>query len=225
MASFTLAELKARARVHADQEDSLFVSEAQLTGFLNKSLDALYDKVVGVWEDYFLTRTTATFTSTSYTLPVDFYKLVGLRVQGSNGRWQKLKKLIPEEEDAYLNTTNVDPELVRYRLESRRTLSLFPGFGTASVAARLSYIPLRPALVLDTDVEEWDASWEEWAVLDAAIKCMGKAEQDTTSLEKLRAAEEARIKDLAPSRDENDVARVADVTTGCGDHHNRTWWT
>jgi hypothetical protein len=213
MPTVTLAELKERARIHADQEDSTFVTEAALTGFLNKSLDALYDKLVVLWEDYKLTRVDITLTGDTYTLPEDFFKLVNLKVQSCAGPFKQLKRCTAAEEDFYLSATGLRPEEHRYKLEGEATLRFFPGYGSTEVPTKLAYIPLRTALVEDTDSEKWPQGWEEWAVLDTAIKMMGKAEQDTTALEKLRKAAEEHLAASAPKRDQNDVARVQDVTT------------
>lgn len=226
MPAVALSELMERAREHADQEDSTFVTDASLKRWLNKSLDALYGKVVVLWEDYYLTRLDTTLTGASYELPEDFFKLVNLKVKSLAGPLRQLGRCTAAEEDYYLAATGLRPEEVRYRIEGERTLRLFPGYGTSSVEAKLAYIPLRTQLVDDEDTFSAPQGWEEWAVLDTAIRMVTKAEQSTTGLEKLRAAEEARFLREAPKRDQNAMARVQDVTTLAelqpGDPR---WWT
>lgn len=213
MPEVALSELMVRAREHADQEDSTFVTDTTLKRWLNKSLDALYGKIVVLWEDYYLTRLDISLTGTSYELPADFFKLVNLKAKSQAGTFRQLTKCTAAEEDYYLAATGLRPEEVRYRVEGERTVCLFPGYGSSTVEGKLAYVPLRTQLVEDEDTFSAPQGWEEWAVLLTAIRMVTKAEQSTTGLEKLLLAEEERIVLEAPKRDQNSTARVQDVTT------------
>lgn len=217
MPEVALSELMTRAREHADQEDSTFVTDTTLKRWLNKSLDALYGKVLTLWEDYYLTREDISLAGESYELPADFFKLVNIKVRASSGKFVKLTKCTAAEEDEYLAATGLSPEEVRYRVEGERTLRLFPGYGSSTVDGKLAYIPLRTQLVEDEDTVNLPQGWEEWAVLDTAIRMVTKAEQDTSGLSRLQLAEEKRIEREAPKRDQNSTARVQDVTTAVGE--------
>ena len=77
----TLADIKNRARRRADMVNSQFISDAELLDFINASYAELYDLIVQTYEDYFVTSTTFTLTSSDagvYTLPSNFYKLKGV---------------------------------------------------------------------------------------------------------------------------------------------------
>jgi hypothetical protein len=223
--SVTLSELMDRAREHADQEDSTFVTDTTLKRWLNKSLDALYGKTVVLWEDYYLARLDTSLTGDSYALPSDFFKLVNLKVRSQAGPFRQLLRCTAAEEDYYLSATGLRPEEVRYRVEGARTVRLFPGYGAAAVDAKLAYVPLRTQLVEDSDAFDAPQGWEEWAVLDTAIRMVTKAEQDTAGLLRLLGAEEARFEREAPKRDQNSTARVQDVTTMVGmQPGDPNWW-
>lgn len=213
MPEVALSELMVRAREHADQEDSTFVTDDALKRWLNKSLDALYGRVVTLWEDYYLTRLDTSLTGDAYALPSDFFKLVNIKVRASTGKFVRLTKCTAAEEDDYLSVAGLPPEGVRYRVEGERTMRLFPGYGSTEVDAKLAYIPLRTQLVDDDDTFSAPQGWEEWAVLDTAVRMVTKAEQDTGGLLRLQLAEEARLLREAPKRDQNSTARVQDVTT------------
>lgn len=213
MPAVALSELMERAREHADQEDSTFVTDTTLKRWLNKSLDALYGKTVVLWEDYYLTRVEASLTGASYELPSDFFKLVNLKVKSLAGPYRQLVRCTAAEEDYYLTATSLRPDEVRYRVEGERTVRLFPGYGASTVEAKLAYIPLRTQLVEEEDTFSCPQGWEEWAVLDTAVRMVTKAEQDTSGLLRLQLAEEARFLREAPKRDQNSPARVQDVVT------------
>lgn len=213
MPPVTLATLKRRARVHADQEDSTFVTDEALVDFLNISLAALYDKLVVLWEDYKIIRDEVLVNGETFVFGDDFFKLLSFRVQTMDGKFRQLKRCGASDEDYLLNASGLRPEEHRYRLEGDRTIRFVPAYASDTVV-KLSYIPLRGPLVDDADSEDWPQGWEEWAVVDVAIKMVSKAEQSTTALEKLQAKAERHLEESAPQRDENDVARVQDVTTG-----------
>lgn len=210
MPAVTLAELRTRVLQAADLEGSSFVTTAELNVMVNGSVDALYDLLVGVWEDYFAKDIAVTLTGTSFVLPVDFYKLGGLDGVGSDSRWFPVQEAPWAERNRWRNLQGARPEDVRYTLRGN-TLQFLPGFGTQSVTGSLSYIPLRPRLVGDTDSVDFPQQWEEWAVIHAGLKCLTKAERDLTGLDYRMKMEDARIAKIAPKRRHGEVERVADV--------------
>jgi len=199
MATVRLDTLRARMLRHADLDDSAFISPDEARDFLNDSAGHLYDKLVTLWEDYYVTTAALTLTGTSVALPSDFYKLLAVDVPGSDGKWHGLKPYSHAERNRYRNESSGRPEDVRYHLRGLGTLQLFPGYPSA-VQGELRYIPALPPLVADADTVDF-LGWEEWVVLHAAMKCKVKAEMDTSGLEKLLALQEQRIQQAAPQRD------------------------
>ncbi len=198
---------------------SLFVSDAELTEYINKSIGELHDLLVSCYgEDYF--STSVQFTSTgasSYTLtasPVsitNFYKLRGLDIQ-DGGRWTSLKPFM-------FNERNRAREYVGLTLSERHRYRLMGGAvvfetnnppPTGSVL-RLWYVPLPATLTNDSDTFDGVNSWEEYVVVDAAIKMLRKEESDTSLLLRQKAELKLRIEQMAPNRDAGEPQRVTDV--------------
>jgi hypothetical protein len=211
----TLAQMRTRVRELADMQDSTFVTDSELAGYLNRALWALDDLLHNTWEDYYAVEETVTFSGTSYTLPSDFYRLIAVDVRGSTGAWVGLTQYNVADRNLYRNSTLTTPEAQAYRLSGRRSLLFLPGF-SGNVDARLIYYAQQPALALDSDTRDYPNGWEEWAILKAAIVCLGKEERDATHLERMLAMEDSRIRDAAPQRELAPVT-VADVETASAD--------
>lgn len=58
------------------------------------------------------------------------------------------------------------------------------------------------------------SGWEEYAIVDAAMKVMGKEESGTEALMARKLALKKRIEDIAANRDPGTAARTADVSSG-----------
>ena len=77
----SLSELRQLTRQRADNENSQFVTDTELTRYLNNSWGELYNLICENFnEDYFTTGYTFTLTSgtDTYDLPSDFYKSRGV---------------------------------------------------------------------------------------------------------------------------------------------------
>ncbi len=84
----TLAELRTAARQRADMVHSQFVSDDELTSYVNASYFELYDLLVQKYgNDYFVSESSFPLVSgtAKYGLPADFYKLLGVDLQVSGG--------------------------------------------------------------------------------------------------------------------------------------------
>jgi len=77
----SLTELRLLTRQRADQENSQFVNDTELTRYLNNSWGELYSLINENFnEDYFTTTSTVSMVSgtDTYDLPSDFYKMRGV---------------------------------------------------------------------------------------------------------------------------------------------------
>ena len=76
----TLSYLKEQVRSRADQQNSQFIQDAELTDFINGSASSLYDQLVQAAEDYFVKSATITIIAgqNEYALPSDWYKTLGV---------------------------------------------------------------------------------------------------------------------------------------------------
>lgn len=219
----TLLQLKTLARQEADQVNSLFVSDAELTSYINQSYFELYDLMVQKYgDDYFVGLPyvfTPNGTDDRYALPADFYKAIGvdLNLGNAGDSWITIHRFnmsdrnrfaVPNFQNFY-GVTNL-----RYRL-SGDTIWLTPT-PTSGQQMRIWYVPRMVELVADGDVAKGVSGWLEYVVVDAAMKMMAKEESDVSVLMARKQMLIQRIESAAENRDAGQPMVVADNSTGSG---------
>ncbi len=212
----TLAQLKERARQRADMENSEFVSDAELTQYINASLAELHDLLIGVYnEDYQMHEHifAGDGTNVAYNLPADFYKMRGVDVrQGPNGQWATVKRFNfnrrNEQQNAYLWNLLGLPYM-EYRIVGSTVR--FNRVPETNLEFRLFYNPKAAELVNDTDTYDDVNGFAEYVVVDAAIKMLQKEESDVSVLFAQKNALAQRITAMASNRDANEPASVTDI--------------
>jgi hypothetical protein len=90
---------------------------------------------------------------------------------------------------------------IRYRVQGSE-LKLTPQDNAEGVY-RIWYTPLMPLLSADADVFTGFNGFEEYVVVDAAIKMLAKEESSTTGLERQKAALLQRIQSMAKTVDDS----------------------
>ena len=216
MKTVTLLSLRNQARQRADMENSTFVSDSELNTYINASAAELYDLLIGVYEDYKLTsQNIAVVPGTdTYTLPTDFYKLRGVDlVLDSLGNAVTLKPFNFQERNSYLFTPTwnvVGLSYLRYHMQGN-SIRFVPVPNTAQ-SIKLWYIPAISTLSLDADLLDGVNGFEEYVVIDAAIKMRTKEETDTSELERQKALMITRVNAMAANRDAGNPEKVADVS-------------
>lgn len=102
------------------------------------------------------------------------------------------------------------------------SLSLFPaGTTISSITANTSFVVSNAATATSSNtlVRAWIDSttidgvsgWEEYVIVDAALKAMGKEESDVSLLAQQKMAMVKRLQDMAANRDAANPSTVADV--------------
>lgn len=206
----TLGQLKTSVRQRADQENSNFISDSELTSYINQSHSALYDLLVTAYgNDYFASgpfQIVTDGTNSAYALPDDFYKLLGVDLVTGPGQSRTLRPFNFSERNVYGQ--------VRYRLQGNNLL-LSPKPGS-SLHLNLWYIPQPPNLTDDntSTLTGVLAQYSEFIVLDSAIKCLVKEESDPSALLQSKAEIMKRIQDSATPRDAGRAYTVSDRTSG-----------
>lgn len=210
----TLAELKEQARQRSDMENSEFVSDAELTTYINSSLAELHDLLIASYcDDYVMAE--HTFSSDGgleYDLPSDFYKLRGCDVRRGNGEWATVKRFNfnrrNQQQNAYawnlLGLPYMEYRLVGSKIRFNRTPD-------TALEFRLFYYPKCTKLVTDSDSYDDVNQFAEYVVVDAAIKMLQKEESDVRVLAAQKEALKQRIKEMAANRDANEPASVTDI--------------
>lgn len=211
----TLAEIKEQARQRADMENSEFVSDAELTSYVNSSLAELHDLLIASYcDDYMMEEHLFTSDGTlNYALPDDFYKLRGVDVRrGPTGQWATVKRYNfnrrNEQQNAYawnlLGLPYLEYRLVGSKIRFNRTPD-------QALEFRIFYHPKLAKLTADADSYDDINGFAEYVVVDAAIKMLQKEESDVSVLMAQKEALRQRVIAMAANRDANEPASVTDV--------------
>lgn len=213
MSTVSLSTLRTRVRETADMEKSKFVSDATLNRFINASAARFHDMVTKAYEDYFLADPVSfTLASGEYqqTLATDFYKLVGVDYF-LGGSWVEVNKFnFHKRNITSANIVNrVYHPSIRYRLMGSKLV--FAPMDDAAGTYRYWYNPLYTPMTSDTDTIDGYNGWDEWVVVDSAIKCLRKEESDTSELVLERKELETAIFESAQNRDAGEPEQIADV--------------
>lgn len=216
MATWTLANLRTEVRRRADIETSQFVKDAEITNFINSSIAELYDLLSQKFgNDYFLSTYVFNLVSgtAAYTLPTDFFKSLGVDIKVSAANeYQTLKRYEFNERNRYnasLLRGVYGSSYIRYRVQGNEIKFAPPPTGNEEIT--VYYIPLPTTLVDDADTFDGYNGWEEYVIVDAAIKCMEKSEEDTRPLQARKQLLNLRIESAAGNRDAGFSPRIVDT--------------
>jgi hypothetical protein len=211
----TLANLRTRAKQRADMSDSEFIEDAEWLNYINASYAHFYDFLVGKFEDWYvqdpLSFTIADGEST-YSLPSDFYKLLGVDRNISGDDYVALRPFSFMDRN---KRRSADIHRGIYPHVSYRILGSELRFNPADQASgtyRLWYVPKYTDLSADSDTIDGVNGWEEWIVLDVARKALMKEESDITAVVMELRDLEKRILEMAQNRNVGDTDRIQDVT-------------
>jgi hypothetical protein len=208
----TFQELIDQSKDRADMTGSSFVTDPQWKTYINKSKDVLYDHLIGAYgEDYYTTSYDLTLVAgtESYSLPSDFYKLVSVELNIGGSEYIPLNRfsLRNRGRGFYNRYYNV----YKYRLLGDN-IHFTPNPSTGTTV-KLWYIPLATNLSLTTDELKGFNGWEEFIIIDAAIKAMRKEETDSSDLERDRAVLVNRLNAKKRNRDAANPMKVKDTSS------------
>ena len=202
-----------------------FIDRAELADYINGSISEWVDEVRGTtWNGTYnrSTQTIATVNGTqTYALAAGFLSLISVDVAISGGVVVSARSYQEEERNVFRNLPTLAgwgiAQPIYYQLQGSNISFIPIPSGVFSVA--VNYAPTAPTLVAGTDTLDSINGWEEFIVLDAAIKCVIKAGQnDTVALLTGRLeTQRARIRSLAPRRDQQFAERVHVIENAGGD--------
>jgi hypothetical protein len=194
----TLLDLKTAVRQRADMENSSFVSDTELLSLINNSYAELYDSLVSRFEDYYSKKDTFSLSGTNtHTLPSDFYKIRGLDYTTGVGTSESVSKWNFSDRNSSQLGHFRSPR--KYRIMGQ-SLTILPA-ESADGSYVMWYIPRYSKLNLDTDTLSDVMDFDEYIIVDSAIKCLVKEESDPTILLSIKEGLKQRILALASNRD------------------------
>ena len=136
----SLSELRQLTRQRADNENSQFVTDTELTRYLNNSWGELYNLIIENFnEDYFTTSHSFSLTSgtDSYSLPSDFYKLRGVDLVVTSTESVPLRRYNWAERTR--NSVTVRARDYRYRIQKGSII--FTPLPSTNDSIKIFYIP------------------------------------------------------------------------------------
>lgn len=214
----TLGTLSERVLQRANLEGrSAFIKPYELTDLINGSVAEWVDEVRGTtWNGTYARSLHAfnTVTNTQkYALPTDFLTLISVDVTVAGGAPVISARAYQEEQrNAFRNMPVMGgwglSQPIYYQIQGT-DISFIP-LPQGAYAVTVNYIPTAPVLADADDTIDSINGWEEFIVLDAAIKCLIKA-GETETLPVLGARLEqqrVRIRAMAPRRDQQFAERV-----------------
>lgn len=215
--TFTLDKIRLAAQQKADMENSDFISVDEWNANITRSYKELYDLLVSAYgSDYYVASSPFTITtdgvSKLFALPTDFYKLLGVDLSSdiSTSQFVTLKPFAFSERNKFNSRGLGLGSNIRYRLHGNKIL--FNQIPQAGLTVQIWYIPEPTNLTLDTDTLDGIAGWEEYVLVDSAIKALQKEESDTSDLRASKAQMYQRLVAMANDRDAGMPAVVSDVS-------------
>ena len=213
MSTVTLTDLITRVRQAADMVNTTFVTDAEITNYINSGATELYEILVNTFCDYFTTKTDIALVAdqSEYFLPSNFYRLI--------------KVFCIYDGDRY-NTRKIDIDLLDTRSKSLYATDDVRALRYYFCADQICFAPAPPTT---GTIEMWyvpqmtrleyggdtlsisiPVAWDEAIVLDAASACLAKEETDNSFLMGKKRAIIERIATYARERDSAEADMMVD---------------
>lgn len=212
-ATLTNMILAVRRRANIESQTG-FVSDLEITEYLNYCLSDLYDRLVqaGGQPWYRQTNTLTMVNGTaSYALPADFYRLVSVDINIGNNVVVSARPYMEFERNRfkwfYQGWFSSRP--IYYRLLGSN-INFVP-VPNAAFTVTLNYYPAFTKLVNGSDTFDGVNGWEEWAIWRTAAYCKAKGDEDPSYCQQMAAELAARIDGIAQARDAENPERVHEV--------------
>lgn len=207
----TLTNLLDDLRKRADIENVTDrFPDAELTEYLNQSIARLYSSLDMMDHTYYQTfRVVTTVDNTgSYSLPANFWHMKRVTLT-FEGKPYTLRRFNPLDTDAIerLGQSNYYP--VFYELAEDNIILRPTPAGDYDVTLYYAMAPQR--LTTGSDTFDGVAGFEEWVILNAAIKVRRKNRQDATDLMSDAAEVWSWIESTGHDRDVGQPIQVADL--------------
>lgn len=215
----TLSQMILAVRRRANIESQTgFITEAELTEYLNYCCSDLYDRLVQAGGQEWFRRSPPPFltnsTDDTYPLPPDFYRLTSVDVTISTNVVLTARPFMEEERNRYKWYPGwLYDRPIFYRLVGMGNIRFVPApSGTFTVG--LNYYPVFQKMVQQSDTFEGINGWEEEPIWRAVAYAKAKGDEDP-SFAMARVQElQGRIDALAQTRDATGPERVHDVDVG-----------
>lgn len=168
----SLGTLKTKIREQSDMVNSEFITDAELTRYINDSTAELRSLLMTAYgEDYYFARANVVFAAgvDEVSLPADWVKTFKLEI--ANGTRKTILRRF-----SMRNEHQSSGNCYRYReMGGKIYLDNIP---TSSLTLYLSYIPKYTPMVVDADEFDFVNNWDQYVVADVCLKMLAKQQDD-----------------------------------------------
>jgi hypothetical protein len=206
-----MTQLIAGTRQRADMENTQFVTDAELIGYLDNAYRRLYTMIVDSFDNWYvapLFPIPLIAGQSEYDLPTDMFKLLGVDLASGSRKYTLQPWSLAERNR--LNTTGWVEKPFRYILVGSK-IRVLPTPDATSESLEIIYVPSPAELTANSTVEVWNG-WDEYIMIEAAILCKQKEESDPTVLVMQREKVEKMIQDTMRVRDAGFPQKMTDVS-------------
>ena len=198
-------------RNRTNQENSTFVTDVELTEYLNQSLAKLWRRLCqNAGQPFYRSSTTYTVTSATslQALPADFWQVQ--EVTATIGGFSGAMTPFMATERGYLKNASVWSPLggVQYRVQAGN-IEFLPA--SQSFTAQLFYTPCQPRLVVGSDTFDGFNGLELTAIYDVCAIVLAKEDSDPGFYRGERDSIYADIDLQIAQRDAANPERVSEV--------------
>ena len=224
MTAVSLTTLRARARERADMPVAGFVPDSAtgIDAFIHEGVQRLHEKLCEAFSSNY-TQSSSNFTVAGETvaLPSDFYKLLGVDLNLSDGTRATLQRFERGMRNVFRNAAVFSDQATTHYELAGANLRLLPtpADGTTGV---IWYLPAATVLVNGADTVNFPNGWERYVVLYTAIQMRMKEESSVNDLRFELEKMEQELKDIADRRDLASPAHAVDVDAVA--ESNWRWW-
>lgn len=195
-------DLVAQVRSHADIQDSDFVSDDEITRFLDLAYRTLYDIIIDANQDLFVESLLFKGSNYPMQLPASFYKLRGLDVRYADYFVQAKRVGFMTRQHAqidFIRPYNISGIIddVTYSLRANE-LKLFSTRAQSEQSLILWYIP-KPKKI--EDGAELPSGWERYLIYSACRDCRVKEDSSTKDFERQMMRTRTDVEDFCMRRD------------------------
>lgn len=179
---------------------STFVLQAEVMGYIDQSYTKLFSLLLQIDPDFFESLECEYLTNgtkNKFDLPDDFGYAQGVDYKSSSTTWLELREYNIQERNRYENSTTRG-QARGYRIHGS-VLELRPT-PSANQTYRLVYVAAPVRITAPTQRIDGIAGYEEWVVLDVAMKMAMKEESDHRGILAERESERKRIEELISTR-------------------------
>lgn len=163
------------------------------------------------------------YTASNGQPAIDVYQVRGVDAVYSSSVIVNVPRYNWEERNVYSGIPEVAPyspisayRVIQNPINGNDCIEFIPATPNGVSYYRVWYYPNPKVLTAPTDTIDGRSGWEEWVVIDAAMKLLAKEESDTSALEREAQRVWARVMAVAENRDAGQGKRITDVAFNSG---------